>query len=266
MRLKTPKELIATVKRVYLSLSASGIYLYTAQTAYYIIFSFPPLLMLSLMSAKVLFPHKIRELSLTLTDLFPEVFENLPADFLEHLLGSDIPLFSLTLLAMIWSASKWARSLSCGLSRIYGHEKNGNLISRYLGSIAFTLGFIFMISFSVGFVLSSDFFSFNAPEFIRTPLFSLFFAVIIFFINKFMAAGNEKAINLIPGSVFSSTAWTVYTSLFKLYARHYSNYSILYGSIGLILVAMLYIYNCVLILFLGAALNVYLKRKPLIIK
>ena len=221
--------------------------------------------MLSLMSAKFLFPQKVRQLSQALENSFPDVFENLPPDFIERLLRSDIPIFSLTLVTMIWTASKWARSLSSGLSGIYKCEVKDCLIVKYIKSIAFTLGFILMISLSFGFMLFRGFFTSGSFALFRAPVLSVFLTVSIFLIYKFMAARNERFLNLIPGAVFSATAWTVYSSLFSLYVNHYSNYSLLYGSIGLVLVAMLFLYNCVLILFLGALLNVYIKQKPLVI-
>jgi len=80
-----------------------------------------------------------------------------------------------------------------------------------------------------------------------------------------MGNTDYKFRELLPGAVFSGVGFSVYSSVFSLYIRYYSDYSILYGSIGVILVLMLWIYNCVMILLLGAELNVYLKKRPVII-
>ena len=271
------REIKKTVLAIYRHFDKTNLFLYTAQTTYYVIFSSIPLIMLIIMVWRGIFPEMADYAIDVLTNAAPEITSRLPDDFWDSVLSFDAPLFSLTLIMMIWSASKWAKSLSSGLCSIYGSQGKRNFVMRYVFSWLYTLVFILFMVTALGVMIFGNVFYskltgtdigirfaellIRLKGVILSMLLSLF-AVIVY---KHMGATEYKMKELMPGALFSGIGWSVYSSVFSLYIRYYSDYSVLYGSIGLILVMMLWIYNCIMILFLGAELNVYIRKRPLIV-
>ena len=59
----------------------------------------------------------------------------------------------------------------------------------------------------------------------------------------------------LPGTLFSLTAWMVLSWLYSYYADHFSHYSVLYGSIGAVIVALIWLNLTAVTLILGAEMN-----------
>ncbi|WP_294819622.1 YihY/virulence factor BrkB family protein [uncultured Flavobacterium sp.] len=85
---------------------------------------------------------------------------------------------------------------------------------------------------------------------------------------KFAAKETKQAAFFSYGSVFSTILFGLTSYLFGIYVSHFAKYNELYGSIGTLLVLMLYIWINCFILLLGFELNALihkLKRKNLYI-
>ena len=59
----------------------------------------------------------------------------------------------------------------------------------------------------------------------------------------------------LPGAIFSTVGWLIFSIGFSFYVEHMSKYSILYGSIGAIIVLLIWLYFISWILLLGAEIN-----------
>lgn len=85
---------------------------------------------------------------------------------------------------------------------------------------------------------------------------------------KFAARETRKAAFFSYGSIFTTILFAVTSFLFSIYVERFAQYNQLYGSIGTLLVLMLYIWINCFILLLGFELNALihkLKRKNLYI-
>lgn len=275
------KSLFYSVKKTVINISrrfeSTGLVLYTAQSAYYALFSSIPLVMLIIMFWRGMFPEMAHSAIDVFQNALPELCARLPEDFWHSVLSFDAPIFSLTLLMMVWSASKWAKSLSSGLCSIYGSSGKRGFVMRYIFSWVYTLAFVFFAITALGVMIFSNVVyervthSYAGAWLIgilvkfKGVILSLLLGLFALAVNKHMGNTDYKVKELLPGALFSGIAWSIYSSVFSLYIRYYSDYSVLYGSIGVVLVLMLWVYNCIMILFLGAELNVYLKKRPVVI-
>ena len=61
--------------------------------------------------------------------------------------------------------------------------------------------------------------------------------------------------NLLPGTLLALAAWMVLSFLYSLYVDNFANYSVLYGSIGTIIVVLIWLYMSAIVLIMGAELN-----------
>jgi len=63
------------------------------------------------------------------------------------------------------------------------------------------------------------------------------------------------------GAVFAAVAWLVASILFSIYVSNFGSYNETYGSLGAIVVVMLWLYLTALVIVLGAELNTELERQ-----
>lgn len=68
-----------------------------------------------------------------------------------------------------------------------------------------------------------------------------------------------KITEILPGTVISLAAWLLVSMLFSSYVENFSNYSIIYGTLGTVIVLLIWLYLSSVILILGAELNVAIK-------
>ncbi|EAD8946298.1 TPA_asm: YihY family inner membrane protein, partial [Listeria monocytogenes] len=85
----------------------------------------------------------------------------------------------------------------------------------------------------------------------------------------YWVAPNRRStlISVLPGALFSTIGWTVASLGFAYYVNNFGNYSATYGSIGVIIILMLWFYLTGIILMIGGELNATLairkKKKEL---
>lgn len=64
-----------------------------------------------------------------------------------------------------------------------------------------------------------------------------------------------------PGAIFAAVAWLAASVLFSIYVSNFGSYNETYGSLGAVVVLMLWMYLTFLVIILGAELNCELERQ-----
>ena len=59
----------------------------------------------------------------------------------------------------------------------------------------------------------------------------------------------------LPGAMFSSGGWLIFSDLYSVYVENFAPLSSVYGSVYAVALSMLWLYCCISILFYGGALN-----------
>jgi membrane protein len=65
----------------------------------------------------------------------------------------------------------------------------------------------------------------------------------------------------VPGALFSTFVWIIVSAVFSFYVTNFGRYATLYGSLGAIIVLMLWLYLTGAIFILGGELNAVLLRR-----
>src|SRR5699024_11579006 len=89
---------------------------------------------------------------------------------------------------------------------------------------------------------------------------SFYFIIKIFTLLYKLSIYIEKRITIyykdtIPGSLFVSIGWTVSSLLFSFYINNFDNYTKTYGSIGGLIILLIWLYISSIIIVLGAEVN-----------
>ena len=81
----------------------------------------------------------------------------------------------------------------------------------------------------------------------------LFFMIVLLYALALDAHSIRRGI--LPGVLAALAAWITLSMLFSLYVEHAANYSLIYGSIGAIIVLLLWLYLSATMLIMGAEFN-----------
>ena len=77
----------------------------------------------------------------------------------------------------------------------------------------------------------------------------------LFFLYALAQDDRQPWRNIWPGTLAALAAWMLLSWLYAMYVESFANYSLLYGSIGAVVVLMIWLYMSANVLILGAELN-----------
>lgn len=222
---------------------------------------------------------------LNLIPFFPiENFDKIFLDLLESLLPQESTVFfhdifldinsnkrsgllSSTLLFSIILIGNGVNSVFEGFSDSYHVEFSRNFIKQYLYAIM--VGFILVLVVLFATVMSI-FFDFLIAKNISIIsylfvyfkyIFLIIVALIAFSSLYFFGTIQGRNLQFIsPGSIMTTFLLIITTYFFGLYIENFSNYNELYGSIGALIIMMLYIWINSISLLLGFELNVVIYK------
>jgi membrane protein len=86
--------------------------------------------------------------------------------------------------------------------------------------------------------------------------------LIVALLGLYRFAPNLKAQNwkwLLPGSIVAAAIWMAVSVLFKLYVRHFGDFGVLYGSLGTLIILMLWFYLSGIAILVGGEINAILE-------
>ncbi|MCI9126251.1 MAG: YihY/virulence factor BrkB family protein [Eubacterium sp.] len=265
------KKLLQPILKIYdfcVRMAKDRVGIYTAQASFFIILSIFPffLLFLNIIGMTSITSQSIINL---LNTYAPDTIKPLLIQIIEelytHVSGTAI---SIAAIVAIWSASKGVLSVMFGLYEISKIHQNRNyFISRFI-SMMYTVLFVFSIIITmVLLVFGNSIFNFliSVLPFLKEIsvltlilrylvsflVLSIFF-VIIYKIANFKLTTIRKTL---PGAMFSSLGWLVFSYVFSIYIDNFSNMSYMYGSLTAFIILILWIYFCIYILFIGAEIN-----------
>lgn len=182
-------------------------------------------------------------------------------------------LLSISLILTIWSASSGFNAVIKGLNKAYNERESRSMIRVQLISLAFTFAMAIVVMFSVFLLIfgetNSNFLinwfglsnEFKIIWSFMKYILSIVIMVSIFaIIYKFAPCKNHSLRDVIPGAVFAAFGWIISSLCFSFYINNFGNYSKLYGSIGAVIVLMLWLFITAAVIILGGEINSVLMK------
>lgn len=266
------KELLTRIRKI----DVTGL---GSQLAFFFLLSLFPLLIFLF----TLLPYlnlDQSEIFLFIRDYAPENVAVLIEGTVGEILSSkNTGLLSVGAVATIWSASKGMNALTKALNRSYFTEESRSYIVARGMSVVFTVMLIMSIVIALvlpifGQQIGIFIFSYlgleggflywwNSLRWIIPP-FLIFgvFAIIYWLVPNLKLHFNS----VLPGAAFSAVGWIITSVGFSFYVSNFGNYSSTYGSIGAIIVLMMWLYFSSIILMLGGILNAVMgERKKMLV-
>lgn len=244
-----------------------------SQLAYDMLLSFFPFLifLLSLMGHSSIDYNEV--LRILKTIMPNQAFTLVQNTVVQVLQTKNSELLSFSLIFTLYAASRGFRAIIYGLNRAYEEKEKRNYFHIIIISIIFMMGLIFVIIFLLGFLVFGEMISnflrnwigsklilFDYIHWLRYPFALLSMIFIFAAMYHFIPSKKISWKESIPGSIFTTIGWIVASLAFSYYVNNFSNYSKLYGSIGVVIVLMLWLYITSIIILLGGELNAMLSH------
>ena len=244
---------------------------YSAYSVMFIILSFVPFFIILLNILKT-FPvlNSTEGYRITGTDSIAEFIRQLFGEIDRKATGA---LVSVTTVIALWSASRGLIGIINGLNRIHSVRENRGFFRIRLYSLVYTLLLMAVIIVVMVILIFGEGLLKQAEELFDISIisngtaFSLrwvigFLVLVLFFTLIYCALPQSKAkpLSKLPGALFCAGGWTGFSVLYSVYAQHFADYPALYGSLAMPVLAILWLYICMYILFLGEELNIMLEK------
>ena len=273
------KRLTTNFKKLIASTDRDRVLLYAAQASYFVIVSIIPFICLLISAFSFFIPADIYSIFEAYN--MPEEVESVIRYVIDQLLATQkVSLLSISAVIALWTASRGTDSIRIGLERVYHERPSTAFWRQQIKSLLSTVILILVLLGNTVFMIFGGAMAevlnmtpvFNVIMYLSVPILfvvlCLAFTLIYAFVGKFGQANwKERFRQHLPGAIFATLGWQLFSSGIAMYIRYFPSASAIYGSLTAVCLMMLWIYVSVIILLLGAEVNkVILRNKGLLIK
>ena len=232
--------------------------LHGANTSYFMILSaFPTLvLVLGALRYTALEPGDLMELCRV---FLPEALHGLAWQVIAVTDASASRLvLSVSALTALWSAGRGMYGILKGLNAVAGIREERSWLRVRLLSAGYTLLFILVLVLTLSLHVFGgkmlEYFGLRSLSGLRFVVLLLVQTLVFCAMYLFLPSRRERLGTCFPGAVLASLGWTAVSGGFSWYAGRFP------GGVYLAVMAMVWLYVCVCIIFAGAALNACLRE------
>jgi membrane protein len=177
-------------------------------------------------------------------------------------------LMTISIVASLWATSSGVEALREALNQAYGVEEPRSIWFCRLQSLAFTIIFsICIILIMLVLVVGPVVWSYVQPlldvpwewgwsyEALRYSVAVALLYLVVALLYRWLPARHLPRREILPGAAVTVVLWVALASLFSLYLQNIGRFSVTYGSLGGIVLTLMFFYISALIFIFGAEIN-----------
>ncbi len=231
--------------------SRDGIGAYAAQSAFFVLMSVFPFLMLLLQLMRFA-PVSQESLLYMVDNIFPDYLLPTMHEILQELYSSSFGLVSVSVITTLWAASKAMHAVTTGLDRICRAEEVRNWFVIRLWALLYTclLAFIILLA-----VTSAVFWQALRDILVHyRPL-----TLVLVIMYKAFPHKRLSFLAQLPGAFFCAVSLYVFSNIISIYLNSFNGFS-MYGSLTTLILVMFWLYFCNYFIMIGAEINEILRQ------
>lgn len=192
---------------------------------------------------------------------------------IDQLQQSKGGLLSIGIVIALYTASAGVRLMMSAMNAAYDVVEGRPVWKRFPLSIVYTVGIAGMLLIAAALmVLGPQVMGWIAAQvgleevivtiwtIARWPVIVILMMVAVALIYYVMPDVRQEFRFITPGSVLAVVVWIIASLGFAFYVKTFANYNAMYGSIGAIIVLLLYFYISAAVLLLGAEMNAVIEH------
>lgn len=249
----------------------------SAGVAFFALFAiFPAITALVTLYGLVTTPDQAEQQLAPLHDLLPgsafDILANQTRQVASAATGSLGFGLVLSLGLAIWSANAGTKSIITALNIAYEEKEKRGFFRLSLCSIAFTISGILFVIIALTLIAAVPavlaFLDFDPGLaqslllMLRWVLMAALMAVGLAFLYRYAPSRRPAKLQwLSPGAIAATLLWLAASIGFSLYVRHFGTYDKTFGSLGAVVILLMWFYISAYVVCLGAELNAELERQ-----
>lgn len=267
---RIPIGWVELFKRTGAEVMADNCFGLAAQLAYYFFLAlFPALLFLVAVISFLPMQNLMDTITTTLGRVAPgdvmSILQDQIAKIAENKNGG---LLTLGMLGTIWSTSSGVTAIIDSLNQAYDIQESRPWWKVRLTALGLTVALAVFIVASTILVLAGPTLAEKVAEWfhlgrvftwtwkiVQWPFVFALVSVAIALLFYFAPDAEQQFIWMTPGSIVATTLWLLTSLAFKIYVTTFATYNATYGTIGGVIVLMLWLYVSSLAILVGAELN-----------
>jgi membrane protein len=192
---------------------------------------------------------------------------------IDQLQQSKGGLLSVGIVVALWTASAGVRLLMSAMNAAYDVPEERPAWKRIPLSVLYTVGFAGLLLTVAALMVTGpqvmtwlaaqigmEYFIVTLWTIARWPLIVILLMIAVALAYYVMPDVKQDFRFLTPGSVLAVVVWIVASLGFGFYVKNFADYNAMYGSIGAIIVLLLYFYISAAVLLLGAEMNAVIEH------
>lgn len=267
------KQTIAFIKQLFKQIGAADVFGLSAQLAYFFLLSLFPFL-LFLITLLGHFPIDEDTLMDFIATYAPTDIVNLINTNISQIVNSqNSGLLSIGIIGTLWSASNGVNAITKSFNKAYEVDEDRSFIVSRLIAVALTIAMVLVISIALllpifGEKIGVYIFSFiNMSEgfldlwnMLRWVISSAVFFLVLLALYSLAPNVRIRLKYVVWGAVFATIGWQLVSLGFSYYVNTLGNYSATYGSLGTVIILMIWFYISGIIINTGGVINAMLLK------
>ncbi|HKL41720.1 MAG TPA: YihY/virulence factor BrkB family protein [Clostridia bacterium] len=268
------KRMAGFLKQLASRYSKHSVSAYSAQMAFFLMLSiFPFFIFLFTVLGKLSINSDI--LMMVLENFFPKEVHQLTIDFIEkNIVVEGNSLVSISILGIIWSASKGVRALMVSLNKAYEIKETRSFIIVKVLDMVYTVLIVIVILLLltlpnigvgvfrfVGRYIEINWEIFETYNLVKRILIPSTLTLLMGLIYMYVPNIKLKIKDVIWGTVFSIVGWSILSYFFTIFVNEFANYRVVYGSLATVIILMFWLYFSSILLIVGGEINSIVREK-----
>jgi len=258
-------------KKLYFRYLDDEVTALSAQSAYYLLLSLFPFLLffITILSHSTISNEDALEY---LEKLLPDDVYIIIENSIYHISqNKNQKLISFGLITSLWAASNGVSAITHALNKAYDEKEKRPFWQVKSITILFTIALAFVIIFSFILLIFGQLIGLYIVEWLELSQvggyiwnvlrYIIILPVMIFVfaaLFKYMPCKELKWREVMAGSIFTTIGWMIISLGFAYYVNNLVNYSKIYGSIGAVMVLLIWLFLSAMVIILGGELNAIL--------
>ena len=240
----------------------------SAALAYYLLFTLFPLLIF-VSSLLGLLQIQMEDALELLSSVLPDTVVDLCGTYLSYVSQTaTTTMFWFSLVFSIYVPMRAANCLMRSVRRAYGLKRPVSLVRHYLRVLLFTVVLLLVVIVSLLLMTFGQrlllYLAGRVPfmagvirlwHYLRFLLLALLLFATLGILYALAQDQRQSAVAILPGVVCALGGWMVVSVGFSFYVENFAHYSVIYGTLGAVIVLMIWLFLSSVTLIMGAEFN-----------
>src|SRR5690606_5289859 len=268
------EEIIRFLKQLFERFVQAEVLGLSAQLAYFFLLSLFPFLMFIVTLIGYL-PFDDRMVIAVLAEYLPEDVVFMIDENLKEIMNNRSGgLLSISIIGTLWSASNGFNAITRSFNKAYGVKPARNFILNRIIAIGLMFSMVAAIIIALLFPvfgrLIGEYVLVNVPlpetivdmwDVLRWVSSSVMFFVVFFVLYRLAPNKKMNENHVLYGTIFATVGWQLTSYGFSYYVETLGNYSLTYGSLGTVIVLMIWFYLSGIIITTGGVINAHFSER-----